>query len=458
MSSRSNSEFQRDIDTILHPYTNLVKHRDTGPLIFEQGNGVFIRDDQGKEYIEGMAGLWCTALGYNEESLVDAATEQLRKLPYSHLFAHKSQSPAINLAEKLIDMMPMPASKVFFTNSGSEANDTQVKLVWYYNNARGRPGKKKIISRNKAYHGVTVAAASLTGLPVLHQSFDLPIAGIFHTDCPYFYRFAEAGESEEDFTSRLANNLRTLIEKEGPDTIAAFIAEPVQGAGGVIVPPMSYFPKIKKVLGEYDILFIDDEVICGFGRTGKMFGCETFGFQPDTMSVAKALSSAYLPIGAVIIPEDMYQAVADESNKRVSFGHGYTYSGHPVCAAVAVRALEIYEERNILGHVGAVAPVFQERLKALSDHPLVGEARGIGLLGACELVANKETKQAFDPSQGVGAKCAAIAQENGLIVRAIGDNIALCPPLIINESEINELFDRYEKALDGALAWVNNNN
>ena len=454
MSMDPNSLAARDIETLIHPYANLQIHRDKGPLILERGKGIYVWDRDGKKYIEGLAGLWCTALGFGEEALVEAASEQLRKLPYYHLFGDKSQGPAIALAEKLKDMAPMPVSKVFFANSGSEANDSQIKLIWYYNNARGKPEKKKIISRIRAYHGVTIAAGSLTGLPYVHQDFDLPVPGILHTDCPHHYRFSEAGETEEDFATRLAHNLEKLILKEGPDTVAAFIAEPVMGAGGVIVPPRTYFQKVQAVLKKYDIVFIDDEVICGCGRTGKMFGCETFAFTPDTISMAKSLSSAYVPISALLIPEDIYLAMLDESRKLGVFGHGFTYSGHPVCAAVALKNLELIEERQVVEHVRDVSPLFQKKLKAMSDHPLVGESRGIGLIGACELVADKETGKPFDPKEGVGPYCASRAQDHGLIVRSLGDSIAFCPPLIITEDEIDELFIRFGLALRETEEWV----
>jgi len=439
----------RDVETVLHPYTNLDTHRTVGPVIFERGEGVYLYDTNGKQYLEGLAGLWCTSLGYGNEELVEAAAEQMRKLSFSHIFAGKSHDPGIELAEKLKEIAPCDISKVFFGSSGSDANDTQVKLVWYFNNALGRPKKKKIISRLRGYHGVTVASASLTGLPYNHIDFDLPISGIRHADTPHPYRHMEAGESEEDFATRLAASLDAQIQSEDPDTVAAFIAEPVMGAGGVIIPPKTYYEKVRAVLDKYDILFIDDEVICGFGRLGTMFGAEAMGMQPDTVSVAKALSSAYQPISAVMIPDRMYEAMIDESKKIGTFGHGYTYSGHPVAAAVAVKTLEIYQRDNIVGKVNAVAPTFQSRIKALADHPLVGEARGLGLIGALELVADKSTKRAFDPANGIGAKVAAAAEKEGLIVRALGgDIIALCPPLIITEAEIGELFDRLGKALD----------
>ena len=445
----------RAVETLIHPYSNQATIRDTGPLVLERGKGVYVYDTEGKPYLEGMAGLWCTALGYDNEELVEAAATQMRKLPFAHLFTAKSHDPGIELAEKLKEIAPVPISKVFFCNSGSEANDSQMKLVWYMNNALGRPNKKKIISRVKAYHGVTIASASLTGLPNNHIDFDLPIARVLHTSCPHHYRFAKDGESEEDFATRLAAELEELILREGPDTVAAFIAEPVMGAGGVIVPPKTYFPKIMAVCAKYDVFMIDDEVICGFGRLGAMFGCTTLGFKPNSISVAKALSSAYLPIAGVMIPEEMYQALIVESKKIGTFGHGFTYSGHPVSAAVAVKTLEIYQRDKIVEMAAARSPQFQKRLIALADHPLVGEARGMGLVGAIELAADKASKTPFDAKKGLGARVVANAQAEGLIVRFIGgDMISICPPLIIQPAEIDELFDKLSRALDRTLDWA----
>ncbi|MEE8247911.1 MAG: aminotransferase, partial [Alphaproteobacteria bacterium] len=315
MTDLGNSPAARDIAHYLHPYTNLKLHAEKGPLIITEGKGIYVYDDSGNEYIEGLAGLWCTALGFGEEELVEAATAQLKRLPFYHSFGHKSTNPDIDLAEKLKEIAPLPMSKVFFTNSGSEANDTVVKLVWYYNNALDRPEKKKIISRLKAYHGVTVATASLTGLPNNHRDFDLPIDRILHTECPHHYRYAAEGESEEDFATRWAESLDKLIRDEGPETVAAFIAEPVMGAGGVLVPPRTYFDKIQEVLKRHDVLFIADEVICGFGRTGNMWGCQTYDLKPDIITCAKALSSGYLPIAAVLISEPIYQGLVTQSEK-----------------------------------------------------------------------------------------------------------------------------------------------
>ncbi|MHB2265372.1 aminotransferase [Aliihoeflea sp. PC F10.4] len=444
----------RDIEAVLHPYTPLHKLKTHGPLVIERGEGVFVYDTQGRDYIEGMSGLWCAGLGFGNEEMVEAAAAQLRTLPYYHLFGAKGMEPAIELAEKLKEIAPMPISKVFFTSSGSEANDTQVKLAWYMNNALGRPNKKKIISRQKAYHGVTIMAASLTGLPYNHIGWDLPVDRVVHTDCPHYYRFGKDGESEADFVARLVQSLRDLIEREGPDTIAAMIAEPIMGAGGVIVPPANYFAEIQKVLDEHDIMMISDEVINGFGRTGNWWGCQTTGMTPKTISAAKQLTSAYAPLGAVMVPEDVYDAYVSHSEKIGTFGHGFTYGGHPLGCALGVKAIEIYQRDDIIGHVRKVSPVFEARLKKVADHPLVGEVRYAGLVGGVELVADKATKRSFDPKSGVGAQVAKFCENNGLIQRAIGDTIAFCPPMIISEGELNELFDRFEKALGEAEAWV----
>ncbi|RDJ20061.1 aspartate aminotransferase family protein [Bosea caraganae] len=445
----------RDIETLVHPYTNLATHREVGPLILERGEGVFVYDTAGKGYIEGMAGLWCTSLGYSNEELVEVAAEQMRKLPFTHIFSGRSHDPAIELAEKLKEIAPVPISKIFYGASGSDANDTQVKLVWYMNNALGRPQKKKIISRLKGYHGVTVASASLTGLPANHTDFDLPIAGILHTSCPHHYRFAQPGETELEFSSRLAAELEEMILREGPETVAAFIAEPVMGAGGAVTPPEGYFEKINAVLAKYDVLFIADEVITGFGRTGNMFGTTTYGLKADTLSCAKAITSAYFPLSAVMISEPIYEVLVDQSRKIGTFGHGNTYAGHPVGCAIAVKTLEIYQRDDIVGHVRKVAPKFLQRLEKLAEHPLVGEARGVGLIGGIELVKDKATKAQFEAKKGVAAKSGAFAQDEGLIVRPLGgDRVAFCPPLIINEAEIDEMFDRYERALAKTLDWV----
>ena len=448
----------KDLEHLLHPNTNLGMHEEQGPVVHARAEGVYLWDNKGKQYLEGMAGLWCTALGYGEEELARVAQEQIRKLSFSQLFAGKTHEPSVLLAEKLKSMMPFDAGRVFFGLSGSDANDTQIKLMWYYHNLIGKPEKKKIISHMGGYHGLTVASGSLTGLPPFHAHFDLPIAGILHTSHPHYYRHAHEGESEDAFTTRLAQALDDLIVAQGPETVAAFIAEPVLGVAGVIVPPDGYYEKIQAVLEKHGVLFIDDEVICGFGRTGNPFGCETMGIRPHTMTVAKALSSAYLPISAVIIPESMYEPMAAASKDVGIFAHGFTYSGHPVCAAVALRNLELMEERGIFAHAAKVGATFQARLAELAAHPVVGEARGKGLMGAVEFVADKETKQPFDAGLGIGTYCMQRAMEHGLIVRGLGDTVAICPPLIITDAQVHELFDKLGKAVDETLEYARNGN
>ncbi len=448
MEKLRNSSAERDIASFLHPYTNLKTHQEVGPLVVTRGEGVRVFDETGQSYIEGMAGLWCAALGFNQKRLIEAAAREMNRLPYYHAFGGKSHDVGIDLAEKLLEISPVPMSKVFFGNSGSEANDTAIKIIWYMNNALGRPEKKKIISRAQAYHGVTVATASLTGIPYIHRDFDLPIEGILHTDCPHYYRHGKAGESEDEFAGRCADNLEALIEREGAETIAAFFAEPVMGAGGVIVPPPSYFARIQDVLARHDILFVVDEVICGFGRTGNMFGCQTFDLKPDMITVAKALSSGYLPISALFISQPIFECLVTESEKIGIFGHGHTYGGHPAACAVALETLKIYEEIHILDHVAGLAPRLQGGLRALGDHALVGDARGIGLVGGLELVADKETRRPFAAELGIGARVAKAAEDRGVIVRALGDVIAFAPPLIIEEAEIDQILGAVGDALD----------
>jgi 4-aminobutyrate--pyruvate transaminase len=452
MVAHPNSLAARDIASVIHPYTNLEQHKLVGPTVIARGEGVYVYDDGGKRYLEAMAGLWSTSLGFSEKRLVQAAVRQMEQLPTYHTFNGRSNEAMIELAEALLKVAPKPLGKVLFANSGSEANDQAAKIVWYYNNAIGRPRKKKIISRVRAYHGITVFSGSLTGLAPNHTDFDLPVGGVLRTDCPSHYLFGMRGESEHAFVDRLVGNLEQLIIREGPDTIAAFIAEPVNGAGGVIVPPRGYFPRVQELLRRYDILFIADEVITGFGRTGNMFGCETFGIEPDIMTVAKALSSAYLPISATVISEPIAEAIAKHSGKLGNFAHGFTYAGHPVSAAVALETLKIYEERDILSHVRQVGPYLQEKLQALAGHPLVGEARGVGLIGAVHIVADKAGRTALPPAAGIGPLIQQRAMDRGVLLRAAPDAIYVCPPLIITRAEIDELMAALTGALDDGYA------
>lgn len=450
----ANSPAARDIASVIHPYTNLKLHQEEGPLMIQRGKGIHVYDDEGKEYIEGMAGLWCAALGFDNARLVDAATKAMQTLPFYHQFTHKSHMPGVELAEILLDMAPVPMSKALFANSGSEANDTAIKLIWYYWNAMGKPEKKKIISRQRAYHGVTVASASLTGLPPNHMDFDLPIDRILHTTCPHHYFDMKEGESEEDFATRCAEDLEALILEEGPETIGGMFAEPIMGAGGVVVPPKGYFPKIQAVLKKYDILLVVDEVICGFHRTGNTWGSQTFEIEPDMLSMAKALSASYLPISALLVSEKVWGAMVEASARIGVFGHGYTYSGHPVAASVAVETQKIYKETDIGAHVRSVQDRFQARLRQFESSDLVGEVRGVGLIAGIELVKDKAAHAKFDKGGVVGTMFRKNAEKHGLIVRNIVDAIALCPPLVIDDKGIDDLTDRFEAALEDTDAWV----
>lgn len=454
MVQTPNSYAARDSTALLHPYSNAIANEKDGSLVITRGSGVFVTDDNGNDYIEAMSGLWCAALGFGNERLAEAAARQIRDLSFYHGFNQKSHAPQIELAERLLGLAPTPMSKVFFANSGSEANDTAFKLVWYRSNAMGTPDKKKIIGRTKGYHGVTIAAASATGTPINHQAFDLPIDRFLHTDCPHYARGAEQGESEEQYSTRLAQNLDTLIELEGPDTVAAFIAEPVMGAGGVLMPPAGYFEKIQAVLNKHDVLMIADEVICGFGRTGNMWGSETYNIAPDIITCAKALSSGYIPISAVIINDSVYQPIAEQSADLGSLGHGFTYSGHPVAASVALETLNIYDEIGLVETVQEISPILQKGIQAFAKHPLVGETNGVGMLAVAEIVSDKNTGEAFPAKKRVGAYLLDRALEYGLIVRALGDRIAFSPPFIISKAEIEEMFKRFEKALEDTKKWL----
>jgi 4-aminobutyrate--pyruvate transaminase len=444
----SNPLMRADIATELHPYTDARLHEQIGPIVIERGNGIYVYDTTGKEYIEGMAGLWSVAVGFSEPRLVQVAATQMAKLPYYHLFGHKSHEPAIRLGEKLVAMTPAQLTRVFFTNSGSEATDTAVKMVWYYNNALGRQKKKKFLARNKGYHGITVASGSLTGLPANHRDFDLPAIPVRHLTCPHFYRFGADGESETQFTARLLAEAESVILEEGPETIAAFIGEPLMGAGGVMPPPPGYWQGIEALCRKYDILLVADEVINGFGRLGSSFGAVHYGFKPDLMVVSKQLTSSYVPLAAVLFTEALYAVIADNSAKVGTFGHGFTTSGHPLATAVALENLKILEERDLMGNAARMGVILQRELRQFSSHPLVGEVRGVGLIAGIELVANQLTKKPFAPQLKVGPRAFAIGHRHGLIVRAIGDTLAVCPPLIITEAQVHELVARLKRTLD----------
>jgi 4-aminobutyrate--pyruvate transaminase len=444
----------RDIAHVLHGYTNLIAHEHQGPLIIEGGDGIYVTDNHGRRYLEAMSGLWCAGLGFSEARLVDAAMQQMRKLPYYHHFSHKSHNPMIDLAETLVRMAPVPMAKAYFASSGSEANDSAIKMIWYRSNALGQPHRKKLISRMRAYHGVTVASASLTGLANNHRSFDLPLPGFHHVGCPHHWREALPGESEEEFASRLARELEDLILREGPDTIAAFFGEPVMGAGGVVVPPRTYWKKIQEVLRRYDILLVADEVICGFGRTGNMFACQTFDIEPDIIVVSKQLTSAYVPMSALLVNQRVFEPIASQSNAIGVFGHGFTAGGHPLAAAVALETLKIIEERNLVAQAAEVGAYMQQRLRSLSDHPLVGEVRGVGLIAGVELVIDKTAKRAYPQPGQLGALLNRLLTEEGCISRAMVDTLAFCPPLITTEPQIDAMVGMLGTALDRAARQV----
>ncbi|MGB2358839.1 MAG: aminotransferase [Porticoccaceae bacterium] len=438
---------------LIYPTTNF---KAIEQITIERGEGCYVWDKDGKQYLEGLAGLWCTALGYGNQELIDTTSEQMSKLTFSHMFGGKTHQVAIDLADRLADMIPMKDAVLSFGNSGSDANDTHVKLLRYYHEAIGKPERRKIIARERSYHGVTVAAASLTGLPVTQNHFDLPVdaLGILRTDHPHYYRGKQGDESEAEFVDRIVGNLEAMIVREGPETIAAFIAEPITGASGVIVPPEGYYQKVQGVLDRYGIMFWADEVITGFGRTGNDFGCTTMGIEsPDMMTFAKQLSSAYMPISASAIRREMYDAMIEQSANAGAFGHGYTYSGHPVACAVAHKTLEIYQRDQIFEKAAETGAYLQKRLAEFADHPLVGEVRGSGLIGALELVANKDTGEPFVGGT-VGGYAQKMAQDNGLLIRTVaGSCLGFCPPLIITHEQIDEMIDKVAPALDATLDY-----
>ena len=440
--------------SIVYPTTNL-KHVEQLNIV--RGDGVYVYDDSGKEYLEGLAGLWCASLGYGNAELIEAITDQLKTLSYSHMFGGRTHNVVIQLAEQLSEMLPVKNSKIFFANSGSEANDSHIKMLRYYFNVTGEPQKKKIIALERSYHGVTVASAALTGLPANHTHFDLPVdaLGVIRAESPHYYRGRKDNETEREFCERIIGNLEDLILRENPETIAAFVAEPIGGASGVVVAPENYFPEVENLLTKYDIMLWSDEVICGFGRTGSPFGCQTMGFNPQLVSLAKQLSSAYLPISASVIPEYMHEAMIEPSSKVGVFGHGYTYTGHPAACAAALKTLEIYKRDNLFEHAAEMGEYLQTRLKEFDSHPLVGEVRGRGLLAAVELVANKDSGEAFDDTS-VGAYAKQACQDNGLLIRAVGGNsIAFCPPLIITTDQIDEMVEKFSLAMQTTLQYAN---
>ena len=433
-------------DHHLAPFSDFKQLKEVGPRIITSAKGVYLWDSEGHKILDGMAGLWCVAIGYGRDELADAASKQMRELPYYNLFFMTAHPPVLELSKVIAEVAPEGMNHVFFTGSGSEGNDTMLRMVRHYWAIKGQPNKKVIISRKNGYHGSTVAGASLGGMTYMHEQGDLPIPGITHIAQPYW--FGEGGDmSPEEFGIWAANQLEEKILEIGVDNVGAFIAEPIQGAGGVIIPPDTYWPRIKEILAKYDILFVADEVICGFGRTGEWFGSDFYGLKPDMMTIAKGLTSGYIPMGGLIVRDEVVAVL----NEGGDFNHGFTYSGHPVAAAVALENIRILREEKIIEKVHAeTAPYLQKRLRELNDHPLVGEVRGVGMLGAIELVQDKATRKRYE-GKGVGMICRQFCFDNGLIMRAVGDTMIISPPLVITKDEIDELVTKARKCLDLTL-------
>lgn len=433
----------------IHPFTDSGDLVKKGTRVIERAEGVYLYDSEGNKILDGMAGLWCVNIGYGRQELIDAATEQMQQLPYYNSFFQCTTPPTIELAELLSELAPDHLNHVFFTGSGSESNDTMLRLARHYWACKGKPNKQVIIARKNAYHGSTVAGASLSGMTVMHKQGALPIAGIEHINQPYW--FGEGfDEDPNEFGLRVARELEEKILELGEDNVAAFIAEPVQGAGGVVIPPESYWPEIQRICDKYEILLVSDEVICGFGRTGKWFGCDYFGTKPDLMPIAKGISSGYLPIGGVLISDEVAETLKNSGDE---FYHGFTYSGHPTAAAVATANIKVLRDEGIVERVDQeIAPYFSEKLQQLASHPIVGEVRTLGLLAAIELMQDKEQHLFFEDKGAVGTRCRDISVTNGLVMRGVGSTMVMSPPLVITKEEIDLLYERVLKTLDDTAA------
>lgn len=449
-----------DRKSMIHPFTPLRAFSDGetgGPVVVDRGSGAWIETADGRKLLDGFAGLYCVNIGYGRPEIAEAIAAQAGKLAYYHAYAGHTSEPAALLAERILEMAPANMRRVFFGLSGSDANDTQVKLVWFYNNILGRPAKKKIIARERGYHGATVMASSLTGMRFYHEGFDAPSGPVLHTTVPHYYWGAEPGMDEAGFVAKCVADLEALIAREGADTIAAFIGEPVLGTGGLIPPPAGYWPAIQAVLRRHDILLIADEVVCGFGRVGHNFGCDAYGIEPDLITVAKGLTSAYLPLSAAIVGERVWSVLEQSSDARGPFAHGYTYSAHPTCAAAGLANLDVIARENLIERVAEFAPQFQAAFRdAFADHPHVGEVRGTGLLAAIEFVADRDSKRRFDPSEKIGARLSAAALEGGLITRSMphGDILGFAPPLVIDTNDLDFMIEKTKSAIASVLPGV----
>jgi 4-aminobutyrate--pyruvate transaminase len=443
-----NSLAGRDAASLIHPATDLRAHLEKGPTVIVGSEGCRIRDDSGRELIECLGGLWCCSLGFKQERLARAAYEQMRKLGFYHIYKSHSHEGAIELAEKLLQIAPVPMSKVQFQNSGSEANEAALKLCWYYHNAIGKPEKKKIIGRKGGFHGHTTGAASISGKSDTHGGFDLPFARFLHTGIPHYYRLHEAGEREEAFSARMADALEKLILAEGPETVAAFFAEPVMGASGGLIPPAGYFAAVQAVLQKYEILFVADEVITGFGRTGSWWASETFDLKPDIITSAKALSAGMIPISAVIVNERVFGAMVEMSDRLGGYAHGSTFSAHPVAAAVALETIRIMEEDDLIAHGREIGQRLLAALGRLDDHPMIADLKGVGPLVSMELVKDRRTRKGFPPEAQVNAVLTRHCTAQGVLPRLGGDRVVFAPPLVMTIEEADETVRRFVRALD----------
>ncbi len=458
MKNPSCTYSSRDRSSHLHSFTNLSEYEKQGSAVISHGEGIYLCDTDGKKYLDAMSSLWCATLGYSEKRLAEVAATQLSVLPYSHTFRGRTSEKLVELAEKIVHISPDHLSKVFFAGSGSEANESAVKIAWSYHKHRGNPDKRKVISRINGYHGSTIFATRLSGMPSMHQYMNLDFPEVLYADCPNHQVQAQDGESEEEFATRMAINLENLITTEGPETIAAFIAEPVMGVGGVILPPKTYFEKIQAILKKHNILFIADEVICGFGRTGYMFGSTTFNLTPDLLTVAKGITSAYFPMSATLITQDIYLALVQATKKSGVFTHGFTYSGHPVGAAMALETIAILEEREIPDNARIQGERLLLAMQDLYQFPIIRNVRGIGLMAAFDIYANPGKRELFSGSVGVGTLLMDIAERNGLFIRAVGDTIVMAPPLIISQSEIDQMIELLKESTSELMVLLEKEN
>lgn len=453
MNTNVNSWESRADAHSFYGFTDLPTVADRGSVVLTHGKGPYVYDVHGREYLDGNSGLWNMVAGFDHPGLTAAAKAQYDKFPGYHAFFGRMSDQTVMLSEKLVEVSPFSNGKVFYTNSGSEANDTMVKMLWFLHASEGNPQKRKILTRVNAYHGVTAVSASMTGKHY-NSVFGLPLDGFIHISCPHYWRFGQEGESEAQFTARMAQELEDTIQREGADTIAGFFAEPVMGAGGVIPPSEGYFQAIQPILQKYGIPLIADEVITGFGRTGNTWGCETYDFMPDAIISSKNLTAGFFPMGAVILGPELTNRLQAASEAIEEFPHGFTASGHPVGCAIALKAIDVVMNEGLAENVRTLTPLFEEGMARLAEKKNIGEWRGKGLMGALEAVKDKDTKLPFDGSLSVSERIANACTDQGLICRPLGQSIVLCPPFIMTPAHMDEMFSKLERALDGVFAEV----